>query len=276
MSLAREKHTDNIVIGAGELWISRLDSDDKQTGWEYMGDAIECSLEVQSERLPVYSGSGPIAQKLMDKAKSIDRTLSLTLHDMTARNLSMFIAGTTGTIPADTTAVEDEVIEDVVLGRWYQLGVTAARPMGVGGVDASSVTVSDGSGSGGGVTNYTAGTDYRVDADTGMIQILGGSISAEADVYVDYTPTDATPRTLVTASSLDTPRAAIRYMEQSEDGKKRNLYAPLCSVTGGGNMGLMSRDQEQRLVLSCSILDPEGGLQPVYVYGEQDYSVTAA
>lgn len=266
MSYAREHHEDNIVIGAGELWISDLDDADAETGWQYMGDAIGCNLAIATDRQVVYSGSGPIAQKLVDKPKSIDRTLTATLHDITAQNLSMFVAGTVGMIPADTSAVTDERIGGVKVGRWYQLGVTDARPMGVGAIAAAGVTVSPADGG----ADHVAGTDYRVDAQTGMIQIIGGGISDGDDLLVDYTPADAAARMVVTAESVNTPRAAIKYIEQGDEGKRRNLYAPLCSLVGEGDFALMSRDQEQRIVLSCSVLEPAGGKKSFYVYGEAD------
>ena len=87
---------------------------------------------------------------------------------------------------------------------------------------------------------------------------------------MDYTAADAEQRMVVTAESVTTPRAAIKYLEQGDVGRKRHLYAPLCSMVGEGDFALMGRDQEQRIVLSCSVLEPPGGKKSFYVYGEAD------
>jgi len=119
MSAATEKHTDNIVIGAGEIFLDLLDADDGATGERYLGDGVGASLTVTTERTQVFSGTGPVARKLADVVLSITRTLSITLHDMSHENIALFVGGSAIEEVADAAAeVTDERLT-VKQGHWY-------------------------------------------------------------------------------------------------------------------------------------------------------------
>ena len=128
MSVTRDKHTDNIVIGSGELYLDLLDDDDAITGERYLGDGVSASLAVTTERTQVFSGSGPVARKLVDKVRSLTRSMSIALHDISPENLALFVGAPE---PDDVTdaagAVTDEVLT-VKKRRYYQLGVKTTKP----------------------------------------------------------------------------------------------------------------------------------------------------
>ena len=62
-------------------------------------------------------------------------------------------------------------------------------------------------------------------------------------------------------------RAAVRYIEDTGTGAGRDFYAPLCAVSAGGELALMSRETEQRIELSCEILDPGAGRAALLIDG---------
>ena len=164
MSAAIDRHANNVVIGAGEFYIDLYDADDKLTGERYAGDTVAASLTVTTERATVFSGDGAVSTRLVDIARSISRTLTLTLHDISPDNLALFVAADAETASDTAAAVVDEEIT-VRRGRWYQLGVSAAKPGGVGAVSATpaDTTVTNQAGT----TIYTAGNDYTLDAARG-------------------------------------------------------------------------------------------------------------
>lgn len=265
MSLATDKHTDNILIGSGELYMDLLDGDGGPTGERYLGDGDGASLAVTTERVTVFSGTGPVARKLADKVRSLTRSLSITLHDISPENLALFAAGAVESVAEAAIAVNDEELT-VKKGHWYQLGVTDDKPAGVGAIAAvASKTI---------VKNKTrgpvhaAGADYTVDPGHGRLYIEpGGAIADGAEIKVSYTPVAAS-RKQVKTGELREIRAAVRYIEDTDTGEGRNYYAPLCSVGPSGEMGLMSRDTEQQIQLSCEILDPGGGKAALVIDGE--------
>ena len=265
MSAAIDRHANNVVIGAGEFYIDLYDADDKLTGERYAGDTVAASLTVTTERATVFSGDGAVSTRLVDIARSISRTLTLTLHDISPDNLALFVAADADTASDTAAAVVDEEIT-VRRGRWYQLGVSAAKPGGVGAVSATpaDTTVTNPAAT----TIYTAGNDYTLDAGRGRLYIEPGSNIANGDtIKVDYTPVAAT-RGTVRVSQLKQVRAAVRYLETARAGMGRDYYARHCSVTAGGEMALKSADSEQQIQLTCEILEPTDGWPALTIDGE--------
>ena len=264
MSLGRDNHTNNVLVGAGEFYINLYDDQDNLTDERYLGDSVGGSLSITTERVTVQSGDGPVARNLVDAVRSIERTLTLTLHDISPENLSLFVgASAIEDVATQATAVTDEE-HTVKQGRFYQLGVTTERPTGVGTVARAGVTVAPAAGGGA----YTVNTDYRIDAERGRLYIVpGGNIADDTAIHVDYTPVAATRRQVRTGDLKDV-RAAIRYIETPTAGKARHYYAPLCSVAPSGELALKSRDSEQQIGLTVSILEPQGGTAALIIDGE--------
>ena len=287
MSAICDRHTDNILIGSGHLFIDVLDAAGACTGERHLGDAVGAALAVESERVQVFSGSGPVARQLVNKVRSLTRRLTMTLHDASMENLALFVgAGDAVGREADAAArLTDDAAEPLAArkGRWFQLGVSAARPAGVRAVkdgvpayksadgavedakDAVIVTdakAAPNNGEGGGTKNILApGEDYTVDAANGRIYIApDGAIDDGDTVYVHYTPVAAASRPQVsTPAAPKEIRAALRYIEETQTGAGRNFYAPLCSVAASGELALMSRESEQRIRIVAEILEPGAG-----------------
>lgn len=275
-SAALARHTNNIIVGSGSLFIDLLDAGGDLTGERYVGDAVAATLNVQSDVTTIYAGDSATAVVLTEFARSINRTLSMTLHDISVDNLALFVAGDVGASPAvAAVAVVDEKIT-VLQDRWYQVGQAADKPQGVVAVSdaANSFTVSDASGGG---NAHTAGMDYVVDHASGRIYIVPGGGIADAGaeaIYVDYTPVAAVAgaKETVSGNRAATFEAAIRYIETANAdlpgaARGRNFYARKCAVTASGDFALKSRDTEQQLVLSASILEPGGSAVALYIDG---------
>ena len=265
MSKATDIHKNNVLIGAGELYLDRLDENDMPTGERFLGDGVSASLSVTTERTQVFSGTGPVAEKLVDAVRSIDRAITIAVRDMSHENLALFVgAPEVGEVSDAAAAVTDEALT-VRQARWYQLGAAKEKPMGVGAVSATAadtvVTSADGN------TTYTA-DDYELDAERGRIHITaGGAITNGTALLIDYTPLAGT-RVQVRTGGLEPIRAALRYIETPMEGRGRDYYARLCSVGAGGELALMNRDTEQQITLSAEILEPEDGWPALTIDGK--------
>lgn len=261
MATAQSLHRDNVLIGSGRVFLDVRDADDNLTGERYLGDAVGATLNVESERATVFSGSGPAARQLVDKLRRQTRSMQATLHDMSMENLALFLAAGDPKAAADVkAAVNDEVLGPVTPGRWYQLGVSDAKPSGVLALDAAPGAVTKGD-KDAQATATVKGTDYEIDRDHARLYVKpGGGIDAGDYLKIaSYTPKAAAARRQVLATELREVRAAVRYLEDTQTGKGRNYYAPLCTVSAGGEMALMSRDTEQQITLDARILDPGAG-----------------
>ena len=265
MTKARELHRDNIVIGAGEVYLDLFGADGTGTGERYLGDAVGAALGIATEETTVFSGSGPVAEELSRVVRQITRQFTLTLHDISMENLQLFVIGETAPLGP---AVADEVIA-VAPGRFYPLGVSAENPAGWSQIKLASVT--GGTVNLGGVFSdagnaWEEGVDYVIEQAAGRVHILdtAKTQTADAAISVDYTPDGARVQ-----STTQQIKGAFRYIENPADGTGRNFYAPDCIIRPNGDLTLLDgRNTEQQIGLTVAALEPPGGLRAIYIDGQ--------
>ena len=288
-----ESRTDNILIGAGEVYLD-LHEGGTPTGERYLGDAVGAALEITTEETTVFSGSGPVARELARIARSVTRTVTLTLHDISLENLALFTVSEVRQLKvADPVSDEPAVLKP---GRWHQLG-GADRPAGVlriatpaskaaavaavtiattaqTPVTATQAIAAGQFGSGAGETeqkgqfivDYARARIFWLPADHALFEAEAG-IEAGATLAIDYTPDDAARdqvqgvfRQLI---------GAFRYIEDAAEGHGRNIYAPRCSIQPAGGLTLLDgRSSEQQIRLAVSMLEPAGSRPALYIDGQ--------
>lgn len=262
-ALTKEYDRDNIVVGAGRVYFSERTAGGDYLGEIYLGDAVSAGYTVATERTQVYSGSGPVAARLLDYVRQQTHSFALVLHSVTDEGLRLFSGGAISAAADVASAVTDEE-HTVYHGREYQLGASATRPGGVGAVTAGGVTVSSTDPA---ISAYTAGTAYKLDPRTGRILILGdgtadpSTAAAIGDgqvIQVDYTPVAYAAGSHVLVQDVGQITGAFRYVEDQSAGEGRDFYARLCNVSGSGELALMSRDTEQRITLAVEAQEPGG------------------
>lgn len=281
MATARETHTENIVLGAGEIFIDRYDDDGNPTGGEtYLGDSIGMTLSVTTERTTIQSGDGAVARDLVDQVRSVTRTLGFTLHDSSPENWALFLIGEEDSqtvAAAKVSAGAGAQIAGMEVGKWYQLGQTAANPSGPGKIgEPAKGDIKNGSSA----SSLTAITDsdyakLEFDVETARVRLTAAFATPANDtVEILYTPTAA--RTILQAKASAAARqitCAIRYLEVpglAGDAKGRNLYARRCNLIPAGEAAFKSRDTEQQMAFTATVLDPgsDDGYPPVVIDGE--------
>ena len=288
-----DKRTDNILIGAGEVYLD-LHEGGAPTGERHLGDAVGAELEVATEETTVFSGSGPVARELARIARSVTRTATLTLHDISLENLALFTVGEMRRLDA----AERVTGEPAVLrpGRWHQLG-GADRPAGVlklatpadkaaataavtiattaqAPVTATQAVAAGRFASGAGetdqkgqfVVDYARARLFWLPADHALHEAKAG-VEAGAALAVDYTPDDAARDQV--QGALRQLTGAFRYIEDAAEGQGRNIYAPRCSIQPAGGLTLLDgRSSEQQIRLAVSMLEPGGGQPALYIDGQ--------
>ena len=275
MSRARQRHTNNTVIGAGECFIDLLTASEKTQGERYLGDTPSGVLRIETEDTTVIAGDGPTPRTLARVVSNITRAFEVNLQDLSIENLALFVLGKLGTQTYEATPVarDDEGIK-VKQGHWYQLGTSAGNSAGVGNVKVATCSVH--SAVVGGI-EYTRTTfypdgrvkvkgDYTLDEETGRLYIEPGKrINDNASICVAYTPVAQTLKT-VAASAGKQIKAAFRYVEDAAQGRGNNYYAPVTLIRPGGDMALKNRTAAQSLTLNIEVLQPaDGALAPLYI-----------
>ena len=288
-----DRRADNILIGAGEVYFD-LQENGAPTGERYLGDAVGAQLETATEETTVFSGTGPVATELARVARSITRTVALTLHDISLENLALFAVGAVAQLDAAAAVMDEATV--VRPDRWYQLG-GADRPAGAlklaapankaAAIAAVSVTttaelpvvatqaIAAGRFSGGATETEQKG-QFIVDYDRARIYWLPpghelytalAGIGAGTGVHIDCTPEDqARPQV---QGALTQRIGAFRYIEDAAEGRGRNIYAPRCAIQPAGPLTLLDgRSSEQQIRLAVSMLEPGGGRPALYIDGQ--------
>lgn len=273
MSKARNRHTNNTVIGAGECFIDVLD--EKIRGERYLGDTSSGVLRIETEALTVVAGDGAAPRTLARVVSNITRSFEVNLQDLSLENLALFVLGAAAEqTDTATTVTRAEGLMNVKQGRWYQLGTSAGCPAGVGSVQKTNFVVFKAST---GDDKYTATTfqtdgrvdevnDYTLDHKGGRLYIEPGKdINDDSDIYVVYTPVAQTMKTVVTSVGKQI-KAAFRYVEDAAQGRGNNYYAPVTLIRPGGGLALKDRTAAQSLTLNIDVLQPvDSALAPLYI-----------
>lgn len=276
MIKARNRHTNNTVIGAGECFIDILGSEETSEGERYLGDTPSGVLRIETEETTVIAGDGPVPRTLARVVSDIRRSFEVSLQDISPENLALFVLGEEGehTVAAATVSQAEGKLT-VKKGHWYQLGGSIDKLAG-GEVKVTSCSVHNGPSAG---TEYTASTfltaekervdvvnDYTLNEKAGRLYIEpSGTIPDGEMICVAYTTVEQTLKTVV-ASPRKQIKAAFRYMEDAAQGRGNNYYAPVALIRPGGDMALKDRTTAQSLTLNIEVLQPaDGALAPLYI-----------
>jgi len=255
--------TKNIVLGAGHCYFDAFDAAGLLTGERYLADTPEVAITIEQERVTEYGGDGPIAEKIIDEATSVDRSGRFTLRDMSAENLGMFLIGAVASLSTSAGSKAAQPInggQGVTQGRWYQMGVSASLVAGVRGIE--NLAIKDGV-----PTTYVKDTDYREDLENGRIYIIpGGGIADDTVLTADYDETDVSWEQ-VSTHDLGPAEGAFRYVAGNTKGKNRDLFIPQCRLIPSGELAWRSRDTIMAAAFDLAIVKPDDGREAIYLNG---------
>lgn len=258
MTAARDQHTNNVILGSGEIFLDFLDASGDLTGERYLGDAVGASVTLATERTTIQSGTGQVAQDLVDVVRSVSRTIGFTIRDMSIDNWRAFIIGEDAkdadrTVAVAAQAVMDEAWGNVKKDRSIQLGAKASNPSGVGAVGEAADAAAAGK------TSIKVGNAQLVQKDKWVLDQQAGRITFLADaedVKVTYTPTAKTVHRAIAGTDAKQLLAAFRYIEDTASGDGRNVFARRCIIAPGGELALMSRETEQQMAFTAAVQAP--------------------
>lgn len=261
-------HTNQVLVGSGQVFVDLLDAAGKTQGERYVGDSLSFTLSVEEQRVTVVSNDGPTGVNLIDRV--IQKTFrgQAVLQDMSADNLALLLSGET-TSKVDEASPAAEVVGPVKQGLWYQLGATAADPMGVLDVKAiTSVKYGDAADKAtlAGGTAADEGGDYEWDA-RGRVYAKSAAVEGKY-LLVDYDTHARTHAGARTSAATRDLVAAVRYVEDSADKGGKMIYVPRASIGSSGDTAFkQERQGSQKMTLTLGIQDPGSGVAQVYIDG---------
>lgn len=249
--------TDKFILGAGKIYIEAESAGVLAGGELYVGDTPGFAIGVSGDIAETWSSDGAQSERQVAVPTRITRSASLQIKNMAMETMAWFFNGTHSAINQTNTPVADESITGVQQGSYYQLGRSTSNPNGVRNVSSVVVTGT------GGTPTHVAGTDYSIDAVTGMLYIIpGGGIADDDDILVDYTPATESRNRVVTADS-GAIYGALHFIADNTNGDNRDLYIPRMLLRANGELPFKSRDQFQMMDFSMEIQKRTGWPQIV-------------
>lgn len=250
----------NYTLGRGRVFFSRfLPGTQTPEGFRYIGNTPAFSLTITSDNLDHFSSDEGIKEKDLTIPLSVTRTGKLTTDAILPDNVAMFFFGTAEKLAQGAVAAADYTLTDVKVGFFYQLGQTAENPVGLRGLDLAGATYKKGA------TTLTLGTDLKVDADTGMVEILAGGTLADGDDITINVAVKASTRERVISGSTPV-EGAIRYIANNPQGKNLDYYLPYVKITPDGDYTLKG-DELQQIPFNIEALKPNSGGEAILCDG---------
>ncbi len=252
----------NITLPAGYLFFDPMNDDGSYEGEMLLADCPGFTINVTSESLEDYDADGPIAELNFDHTTKVTRKSTVEVKDMSLAALALFYIGDISSITTTAGPVVASAInggEPVKAGRWYQLGVSSARPAGVRAIDTLVIKDSV-------PTTYTVVDDYEQDLETGRIYIVPGGALDGKVVTADFNTTDVAWDQLA-SNSLGAKRGRLRFIAHNARGTNRDLYAPDVVMSPNGDLAMKSRDTVQKMGFSVAFQKPADGTPALYLNG---------
>jgi hypothetical protein len=250
--------TKQYTVGRGKLYLGKFAPGTETVvgGEMYFGNTPSITIAATYNDLPHYSSDDQNQFQDDNFTLRTDRNLTFTCDNMSMQTWGIML----GTDPIDetqtATTAATETLTDVALGRYYQLGMSAATPDGWGTVDNVAITA--------GATPVVEAGNYEVDFANGRIYILPDAtdIVAGDDLTVTF---DAVMQssTLVVESGVPI-EGSLRYVADNPKGGNKNLYWPHVKLQPSGDLQLKG-DTWQVATFTGMVIQPTDTRNRVYV-----------
>ena len=224
--------TNEYAIPRGRVYFDRFDAAGLPTGEIALGNCPGINISISTEKSDHFSSETGLRQKDGSWVIQVDRTGTVNCDNFSPSNAALWLSGTLEKKSQAATPVTGE-LRNVIPGRQYQLGATAANPLGVRNV--SVVTVKDEAGT----VTYVAGTDYNLDLETGRVQIIEGGAIVAGKVQFGYTPVAASFESVKSGGKSEL-QGALRVVSDNATGGNRDWYLPKVTLTPSGDLALIA------------------------------------
>lgn len=129
--------TQSYKVGRGSLLFGLLNPDGSYDGYRRLGNAPGFTINIESENLTHESSESGLAERDLDIPLRITRAGTITLDNLNADNLGIFLGATVENLSQTSASVTNEEVNKIRTSRAYQLGGL----VGAKGISAVSVDV---------------------------------------------------------------------------------------------------------------------------------------
>lgn len=224
--------TNSYNYGGGSLLLGQFKpGTTAPTGFIPVGHTTNLALSVEIDRLEHENVSdGPIREIDRDIPIRTKWNIRFDTDNISPENMARALAGDIEKVTQASAANVSETLTDVVKGGTYQLGVSAANPVGARKVAITTVTV-------GGVEK-DVDVDYWFDGEYGQITFsVAGTVEDGDDVTVTYSVGAATFDRVASGSKFFD--GAMRFKSDLLEGQNFTIFMPRVSLSLTGDLQLL-------------------------------------
>lgn len=150
----------NLYLGAGELWVNRM-TNGVLGLWRHLGNVTRFELTPTVETLEKQSSMEGARGTLKEVVTKTTMEVGLTLDEFDPENLALALFGSVSAYSQSSGTATDQSLGTTNSKKGYWLDTGKKK------ITVTAIKV--------GATTYTAGTDYTVDSESGMIYITPNS-----------------------------------------------------------------------------------------------------
>jgi hypothetical protein len=198
----------NIMVGSGEVWFNRKETDGTYKGFRHLGNVSK--LEITPTPTIIEKKSSMNAARAVI-ARAITETkidVALTLDEFDPKNVALALLGDSAAFTQDV----DAAVADADLGTAHK-----GYALDTGFVNITVTAVKKGA------TTFDEGTDYTVDAVSGLIMVLEGGTIDEDDALTWDGSVPAIASVAVQACSNGHIEGRLRYRSSADQVGPRTM-----------------------------------------------------
>lgn len=247
------------TFGRGELYFARFKpGTHTPDGFRYIGNTPAFGFTIQSQTLDHYNSDHGVGELDLQIPTTVTRTGAFTTDNISIENLALTVFGAAAKVVSTASTAVTETVTAAHLDYKYQLGITPGNPAGRRAISNVAVKV--------GNVAKTAGTDFLVDTQRGLLQpISGGTITDSSDLAVTY---DQIANSYDQVVSGNTPvEGTIMFVADNVQGDNLDYLLPYVKITPNGEFALKAENALQQLQYNLSVLK-DAGKAAYYVNGQ--------
>lgn len=252
------------TIPRGRVFFNPLIDDgaggERYAGEIELGNCPSFGISVETEKAEHFSSQTGLREKDASVVLEVKRSGKLTCDNMSGDNVALFLSGGVSIVSQSAVAVAATQDIKVLRQRFYQIGLSDARPAGVRKL--SDVSISPKAGG----TPYVLGTDYAIDLERGRLQILSTGIADDTEITVSYKAAASTWQRIQSGANGEL-LGALRVISDNATGAKRDYYMPRSSLVPSGDLPVIADGTDfAQMQFDADILKPANG-EAIYVDG---------
>lgn len=261
----------NYVLGKGRVFFDQFKTGTKtNTGERYLGNTPEFSQTQAQESLDHIDADQGLNVKDESIIISNELTGSFVSDNISNENIAMWFGGDTSALVVAAAAAVVEADRTITLGRTYQLGTTAATPMGTkkitnvkidiitpGALPADPPVVT---------ALATLAGNVEIDLERARLYIESDAPDLEdGDVIRVTYDQEAYSREIIIAKGQQVS-GALRFLADNPHGKNRDYFYPYVKITSNGDYALKG-DSWLQMSFNFEVLKKDGSTERAYIDG---------